>query len=396
VQPPSTILCKSAPLMSWHPVRLLCAVACTDDVETSVCFYSDKWESGMLRHDFMKDPSCMEWAPLGEIIALGCGHGVCLWRAVGEDMHWWMTFLQHPNKRAISHLSWSSSGRHLATSSVGEKSILVWDIALRTCQTVMTPYVPHMLAWSVSGFLFSAFKEDTFSVFETGTWGSETFDFPGTCRAASWTPNGYRIGVVMDNLERGDRVWVCSNGSDWMTGTVVNSPRRDSKQVEVNIDAYGGNEEETRLLARETVHGDKPVFVGTLQAIEDTPEFSMSFESAFLPSFDTASLQGSCQLPSSKIVDISWNIDGSLMLVAYFLEEAQLAAVTVYTVRHEPLSFAPLSVIDLRAAKEPPKCSAFWSSVHLDSFVAAAAWGQNEDMLAESHSRDCGLTLYRT
>jgi len=67
-----------------------------------------------------------------------------------------------------------------------------------------------------------------------------------------------------------------------------------------------------------------------------------------------------------------------------------------FSVRHEPLSFAPLKIIDIRYTNEPIKSCSFWSYLQNDSYIAAAGWGQHQDLLqSNAHSGDCGISLYR-
>ena len=157
----------------------------------------------------------MAWSPLSEMVAVGAAHGVCLWRIFEDESDpdpalttGWMGFLQHPRLLAIRDLSWSPSGRLLATASPGDAALLVWDVALRTCKFVWAPRPPVAVEWSpMGGHLFAAFEGGAFAIWETARWNMELFEFPGRFCAAAWAPDGLRLAIVMDHLEENDRCW---------------------------------------------------------------------------------------------------------------------------------------------------------------------------------------------
>ena len=113
--------------------------------------------------------------------------------------------------------------------------------------------------------LFSAF-EGGFEVWETRSWASETFDFPGSCLAAAWADG--RVAIVMDGVEAGDRVWVgCGGETEWLPASVLSHSHDTSDQglVKLAIDSETGDPGPCEEWHREAVFADKPVFFGSLR-----------------------------------------------------------------------------------------------------------------------------------
>jgi len=413
-----------APLLAWHPARPLVALVVAEGGDPhpfAVSFYSinagsdgrgGAWLDLKLRHDFMRAPTCVAWAPLAEVLAVGCQHGVCLWRLLPDGTAW-MTFLQHPRQLPVSGLTWSPTGRHVATMSPGEASLLVWDTALRTSTTIRAPRPLTLLSWSPSSLhLFAALEGDMFSVWETSRWTAETFSFRGDARAVAWGPDGARVAVAVDAVEAGDRVWAVPRGAkpgEWLPATVLAAPSGGPRpQVQLAVDAADGvtgapPEESAAVVTvqRHRCHADKPIVVGTLHAREDTTSFSVSFELAFLPPLDEHAPEAP-KLPTSCITGLDWSPDGASLLASYFVPTSSpssvvstgRAAVAAFAARHEPLSFAPLGLLDLRSAPGQAGGAAFWQGGGLRARVAAAAaWGESRDLIADEGGAP-GLALY--
>jgi len=408
---------QPAPLMSWHPARPSVAVVVHEAGDSASCrifnVSDQKWdERSVLRHDFMRSAQCVAWAPLSETIAIGCRHGICLWRLMADGSSgWWLTFLQHPRRWPTHSLSWSPTGRHFVTlsssssKSGGGSEMLVWDAATRTAHALAGLVgQPNVISWSPTGkHLFSACSEEGgghFSVWETQRWGMETFDFPGVCCAASWAPDGYRIAIVMDHVEEGDAVWVWRgqgvSTNDWKPATVLGNSLGGGVRVSFHTETGAPGREE--VVGRDELRADKPLWVGTLQTREDTNEFGMEFESSFFPPFAdlTTFAGGSAQLPSSAVCDLSWSAEGGVLVASYFVEGPDHGAVACYGVRHEPLSLSPLRLLDFRETEAPPQGCALWSGERPGGLLAAAGWAASEDLVAEPIVRSAGLALYLT
>jgi hypothetical protein len=226
----------------------------------------------------------------------------------------------------------------------------------------------------------------------------ETFDFPGVCCAAAWAPDGFRLAIVMDHIEEGDAAWLWQGqgvaAADWKPATILGETMGGG--VRVALQTQTGAPGPEQVVRRDEVRADKPLWIGTLQAREDTNEFGIDFESSFFPAFsDVASFAGgSAQLPSSAVCGLSWSADGGVLLASYFVEGPDHGAVACYGVRHEPLSLSPLRLLDLRETEAPPQGCAFWSGEHPGGLLAGCGWAASEDLVAEPLVRSAGLTLY--
>jgi hypothetical protein len=63
---------------------------------------SRDWTGLEMSNDMMRGVRCVGWAPLGEIVAVGCEHGVCLWHLYPQNP--WMSFFQHAGRSSCSNL----------------------------------------------------------------------------------------------------------------------------------------------------------------------------------------------------------------------------------------------------------------------------------------------------
>jgi hypothetical protein len=244
------------------------------------------------------------------------------------------------------------------------------------------------MSWGPKGSHFFVTYDGSFSFFETRTWIPETFDFAGINRAAAWTPDGLRVAIVMDHVAMGDRVWLLTD-SFWAPATVL---AMHVAKAHVDVDGEGT----PRWVPLDQVYADCPVSIGTVRSREDATEFSIDFETAFLPPLEDLPV-GASQLPSSKVCDLSWSPDGTVLLVSYFVRAPGDAeghgAVAAFAVRHGPLSFSPLKLLDLRLSEHPPRGCAFWPKK--GKGVAAATWGLSRDLLNNGQFYDSGVAVYR-
>jgi hypothetical protein len=411
-----------APLLALHPTRPVAALVVAEGGDPHafvVSFFAVSggpdqgggWLDLKLRHDFMREPACVAWSPLAEVVAVGCRHGVCLWRLLPDGTAW-MTFLQHPRLRPVTGLTWSPTGRHVASMSPDEASFLVWDTALRTSTTIKSPRPLSHLAWSPSSLhLLATLEGGMFSVWETSRWTAETFSFRGQAKAVAWAPDGARVAVAVDHVEAGDRVWAVPRGGgpgEWVPATVLaaaeGGPRPQVRVAMETADPVSGVPgEEMADVPRHRCHADKPIVVATVHAREDTCSFSVTFELAFLPPFDdsfAAASAGAPKLPTSCLSGLTWAPDGASLLASYFVPTSTglsgRSAVAAFSVRHEPLSFAPLHLLDLRSAPASARGAAFWQGRCIRSrLLVAAAWGESRDLIADAgEGTGPGLAIY--
>jgi len=180
-------------------------------------FQDPEWrESSLLVSESQRGIEALEWRPNGgTTLSVACRGGICIWSASypgsvapvrsgvasflgtstrGSSVRWTLVdFLQIPGGKAVTALSWSPTGRLLASASREDSSFTIWDVA----QGVGTPLRRglggiSLLKWSPTGdYLFSAKPNGTFYLWETNTWTLEQWSSSGGCViSATWGPDG--------------------------------------------------------------------------------------------------------------------------------------------------------------------------------------------------------------
>jgi len=193
---------------SWHPMLARYAVAVPDNAAANAAqigktrdriyirdLNKGRWEDLVLKHQFQNNVNCMQWSPVGNKLAVGCDHGICLWTFVASNnQSAWMQFLPCTGAR-IKCVEFSPCGRYLATSAVGSFKFNVWDVAKG--QHGATPFSCAsevvQLNWSSAAngcSLFVGTKENYFIVYKNRTWGSQTWTTCGKYTTACWNKNG--------------------------------------------------------------------------------------------------------------------------------------------------------------------------------------------------------------
>ncbi|XP_004527384.1 aladin [Ceratitis capitata] len=181
----------------WHPNCFKIAVAGSDDI---VRIYTD--ETAMvpvLKSGSQKWITSMAWRPLTAAeLAIGCQKGVCLW-TMDTSMHisrsaTQAVFLKHPGHCPITSVQWSPSGTLLATASISDTDILIWDVD-KLQNTPLRRVGPpcSLLKWSPNGsFLFSATVGSVFRVWSADKkWTPERWTINyGVVQSACWSPCG--------------------------------------------------------------------------------------------------------------------------------------------------------------------------------------------------------------
>ena len=218
---------------AWHPARHRLAVAVSDrsvyiHVPTVRLASGSKseeelrggWLPCVLRHQFQREISCMEWQPLsGNGLAVGCESGICFWRLENTDMNQKGTQVDQGGRRSdgasthggfawceflcaddihhtpVNTLSWSPDGRLLASGSVCSDQVLVWDMVtgIPTPITAVATVGVSLVKWSPGKghYLFAGTLSKVIRVWETKTWTGERWTIPeGSCQTACWNPTG--------------------------------------------------------------------------------------------------------------------------------------------------------------------------------------------------------------
>lgn len=167
---------------------------------------TQSWSQLCLEHEFQKEIHSLEWRPnCGNTLAVGCKYGVCLWsilnKRVGSksdssliDEHAWMNYLKYPNVVPVNALSWSPSGKYLATGSVNYNGVVVWDVDIEN-PTPLAEFcmggVTKVLFSPDGQYLFASTTENTFRVWETGTWTNEKWKTNKSyVQTACWSADG--------------------------------------------------------------------------------------------------------------------------------------------------------------------------------------------------------------
>nr|GMC90250.1 aladin isoform X1 [Ipomoea batatas] len=204
--------------LSWHQHKHMFAFI-SGPHQVTVCDYedSDGKNPCFLINESQKDVKTLEWRPNGgRTLSVACKGGICIWASSypgnaasvrtgvtlgtlsrGSGTRWTLVdFLRSPEDEQVSALSWSPSGRYLASASFESSSFTIWDVA----QGVGTPIRRglggiSLLKWSPSGDYFFAAKFDgTFYLWETNTWTSEPWSSTnGFVTGAAWDPDGSKI-----------------------------------------------------------------------------------------------------------------------------------------------------------------------------------------------------------
>lgn len=207
--------------VNWHQHKhILAFISGTHQV--TVCNYedSDGKNPCILINESQKDVKCLEWRPNGgRTLSVACKGGICIWASSypgnaasvrsgvtlgtlsrGSGTRWTLVdFLRSYEDEQVSALSWSPTGRYLASASFESPSFTIWDVA----QGVGTPIRRglggiSLLKWSPSGDYFFAAKFDgTFYLWETNTWTSEPWSSTnGFVTGAAWDPDGSKILIA--------------------------------------------------------------------------------------------------------------------------------------------------------------------------------------------------------
>lgn len=179
---------------SWHPTLPKWAVVLPDDKVYFRDLSKGAWEPLCLQHQFQNNVNCMRWVPVGNKLAVGCDHGICLWTFVSAHntrQTAWMQFLPWSGFR-IRSLEWSPCGRYLASTVHGSSMFYVWDVAKGNQGA--TPFTAGSevtgLRWSPdSGSLFVGTARNEFRILNTNGWVSQSWR-SAECTDACWSRDG--------------------------------------------------------------------------------------------------------------------------------------------------------------------------------------------------------------
>ncbi|KAL9692245.1 hypothetical protein quinque_000230 [Culex quinquefasciatus] len=158
----------------WHPNCFKIAIAASDD---SIRIYSDEPTIvPILKSGLQKSISSMAWRNLtsGEL-AVGCQNAVQL---------------KHGNHFPVTSVEWSPNGCLLATASINDSDVLIWDVD-QSKQVPLRRVGPPcaLLKWSPTGSkLCSTTVGGVFRVWQTNKWSPDRWTInQGTIQSVVWS-----------------------------------------------------------------------------------------------------------------------------------------------------------------------------------------------------------------
>lgn len=177
----------------WHPNCFKIAIAASDD---SIRIYSDEPTIvPILKSGLQKSISSLAWRPFtaGEL-AVGSQNGALIWnidpnslitRPLSQAVH-----LKYCNHFPVTSVEWSPNGCLLATASINDPDILIWDVD-QNKQVPLRRVGPPcaMLKWSPTGSkLCSTTVGGVFRVWQTNQWTPDRWTVnQGTIQSVVWS-----------------------------------------------------------------------------------------------------------------------------------------------------------------------------------------------------------------
>ncbi|XP_034119386.1 aladin [Drosophila albomicans] len=186
--------------MAWHCDLFKLAIAGVDDM---VRIYMRRIDNNgqplVLKSPAQTQITCMAWRPMCPFeLVVGCQQGLCFWTIDGNLHLGRITnpslVLKHPNKVPISTLQWSQDGTLLATGSIADPDILIWQIDNGSMLPLRRIGPPgSLLKWSPDNeWLFASTVGRVFRVWKCNErWTTDRWVCnEGNVQAACWSPCG--------------------------------------------------------------------------------------------------------------------------------------------------------------------------------------------------------------
>ncbi|XP_017030211.1 aladin [Drosophila kikkawai] len=185
--------------LAWHLHIFKLAVAGLDDVVRIYTRDSSTVAAAVLKSPLQTEITCMAWRPLCSAqIVIGCRQGLCFWN-VETAMHLGRTnapsqIFRHPASLPITSLQWNKDGTQLATTSIGDRSVIIWQTDNGLMQPLKRLGPPFsLLKWSPDNeWLFAATVDRVFRVWNCHKrWTTERWVCNGGyVQTACWSPCG--------------------------------------------------------------------------------------------------------------------------------------------------------------------------------------------------------------
>lgn len=181
--------------IAWNHHCFKLAIAAVDD---SIRIYTDDNQSivMLLKTGQQKSITCLAWRPLSSgQLAVGCHSGFILWTL---DPNSCITrplshaHFKHANHTPVTSIAWNSNGNLLASASLKDSSILIWNVDKNICVPLKKTSPPCLhLQWSLNNaFLFSSSIGSSFRVWNCEDWNSDKWTI-GTgqhVQSFQWSP----------------------------------------------------------------------------------------------------------------------------------------------------------------------------------------------------------------
>lgn len=102
----------------------------------------------------------------------------------------------------VTSVEWSKDGSLLATASINDSDILIWDVDMNRCAPLKRVGAPcSLVKWAPDGLrLCTTTVGNVFRVWSTDQWIPERWTVPhGAIQSAAWSPcSGYLLFVTTD------------------------------------------------------------------------------------------------------------------------------------------------------------------------------------------------------
>jgi aladin len=180
--------------ISFNPHCFKIAVGSVDD---SIRIYTNEEHTivPLLKSGMQKTLMSMAWRPYSSILAVGCGSGFLIWTIdsnsnISRPLSQVVSY-KHENHFPVNSLDFSPNGNLLATCSINDSSILIWDIDKNVCTPLRRTSVPFLdIKWSVNGqFLFTSTVGNVFRVWDCEKWNSDKWTIAnGHVKSFQWSP----------------------------------------------------------------------------------------------------------------------------------------------------------------------------------------------------------------
>ncbi|XP_053688207.1 aladin isoform X1 [Sabethes cyaneus] len=188
--------------IAWHPNCFKIAIAASDD---SIRVYGDEPNIvPILKSGLQKSVSALAWRPFasGEL-AVGCQNGALVWnidpnslitRPLSQAIQ-----LRYENHFPVTSVEWSPNGCLLATASINDSDVLIWDVEQNRQVPLRRIGLPcALLKWSPTGSrLCSTTVGNVFRVWQTNKWTPDRWTINhGTIQSIVWSHTGSHLLFV--------------------------------------------------------------------------------------------------------------------------------------------------------------------------------------------------------